>query len=59
MEDGTLLAFGCAVTFAALGGAYVYLDAAFRRTSREDTVADPSVTHSIEPATQLDPRKHS
>jgi hypothetical protein len=35
MTDSTLLVFGCAVSFIALAGAYVYLRVSFERGPRE------------------------
>lgn len=40
MDDTTLLQFGCAVTFAALGGAYIFLEATFTRDSEKETTPD-------------------
>lgn len=35
MSDGSLLGFGCAVTFIALGGVYAYLLEAFSAQERK------------------------
>ena len=49
MNEGTLLAIGCAVTFTALSGAYLYLEAMFKAEARNEAKAGLKPTGEVNP----------
>ena len=49
MEESTLLAIGCAVTFVALAGAFVYLEGAFDKSVEAEDRESPSLSGSPTP----------